>query len=78
MQSSTLEKICVNALSRANLISTLPLQKSSIYAGFRAFFCGYFSEYSEKYPKQGAKVGRWKIVFFEIQFTKAFYYYNYT
>ena len=38
--------------------------RASVYAGFSACFCRYFSEYSEKYPKQGAKVGKGLIVFF--------------
>ena len=71
------QKNCVNALYRASLISTPPLRKPSIYAGSRACFCRYFSEYSENKPKQGAKVGRRLIVFFQIQFLKVnlcFYY----
>ena len=38
---------CVNALCRAHIISTLPLQNLSIYAAFRACFCTYFSELSD-------------------------------
>ena len=38
--------ICVNALTGFNLIATVPLQKARIYAGFRAYFCRYLSEYS--------------------------------
>ena len=37
---------CVNALTGFNLIATVPLQKARIYAGFRAYFCRYLSEYS--------------------------------
>ena len=36
----------VNALTGFNLIATVPLQKARIYAGFRAYFCRYLSEYS--------------------------------
>ena len=66
----TRHKKCVNALSRANLISTLPLREPSVYAALRACFCMYFSEYSDKYSKQGAKVGRSQIVFIQIQFLR--------
>ena len=64
---------CVNALYRAGLISTPPLQKSSVYAGCSICFCRYFSEYSDNSPKQGPKVGRAMIVFFEIQSCESFY-----
>ena len=40
-------KYGVNALCRAHIISTLPLQNLSIYAAFRACFCTYFSELSD-------------------------------
>lgn len=70
--------LCVNALSRANLISTLPLLRASVYAGFRPCFCRYLSEYSEKYIKQGVKVGKGWIVFIRVQSVEAFYTYDYT
>lgn len=66
------------ALSRANLISTLPLLRASVYAGFRPCFCRYLSEYSEKYIKQGVKVGKGWIVFIRVQSVEAFYTYDYT
>ena len=43
----TYTRTCVNALCRAHIISTLPLQNLSIYAAFRAYFCTYFSELSD-------------------------------
>ena len=64
---------CVNALSRAGIISTPPLWKPSIYAGCRTCFCRYFSEYSDNSSKQGVKVGRATIVLFLIQFYKSIY-----
>ena len=38
---------CVNALCRAHIISTLPFQNLSIYAGFMPCFFVYFSEFSD-------------------------------
>ena len=60
-------KSCINALYRASFISTPPPGRASVYAGFRAWFCTYFSEYSDILAKTGAKVGRRQIVFLEIQ-----------
>ena len=68
-----LQKIGVNALWRAVLISTLPPLRASVYAGFSVYFCRYFSEYSEKCTRQGAKVGNRRIVLIQIQSAEAFY-----
>ena len=40
---------CVNALTRALSISTVPLKMTIEIKAFWALFCRYFSEYSEKY-----------------------------
>ena len=58
----------VNAHFLGLLISTLPLKIPSIYAAYRACFCGYFSEYSDSSPKKGSKVGRRRIVFLRYNF----------
>ena len=42
-------KDCVNALTRALSISTVPLKMVIEIKAFWALFCRYFSEYSEKY-----------------------------
>ena len=63
-----LEFCCVNAHFLGLLISTLPLKIPSIYAAYRACFCGYFSEYSDSSPKKGSKVGRRRIVFLRYNF----------
>ena len=67
-QQPSASLVCVNALNRAILISTLPPKKPFIYAGFKPHFCGYFSEYSENLALTDPKVGKGEIVFFQVQF----------
>ena len=65
--------VSMPCIGQVSFLPTPPLRKPSIYAGSRACFCRYFSEYSENKPEQWVKVGRKLIVFFQIQFFKSFY-----
>ena len=47
--------------------------RSSVYAGFKPLFFAHFSEYSDIFPKQGIKVGKAWIVFFNVQFIVLYY-----
>ena len=72
---------CVNALYLGLLISTPPLKIPSIYAAFRAYFCRYFSEYSENFFKKVLKVGKRRIVFLRynfLQFNNQSYFRDFT
>ena len=74
-------KECVNALYLGLLISTPPLKIPSIYAAFRAYFCRYFSEYSENFFKKVLKVGKRRIVFLRynfLQFNNQSYFRDFT
>ena len=71
----------VNALYLGLLISTPPLKIPSIYAAFRAYFCRYFSEYSENFFKNVLKVGKRRIVFLRynfLQFNNQSYFRDFT
>ena len=46
--------------------------RPSVYAGFKPLFFAHFSEYSDILAKQGAKVGKGRIVFFREQFSMFF------
>ena len=73
--------LCVNALYLGLLISTPPLKIPSIYAAFRAYFCRYFSEYSENFFKKVLKVGKRRIVFLRynfLQFNNQSYFRDFT